>query len=287
MNVIRQICIMGIMSVGFTVIVASGSIDLSVGYMLGLTGVVGAQLSLIPGMPLIAALMLTVLFGAFLGFCNAFLFIKFKLPPFIVTLSTAQVFRGLTLLLCDGTPVSGLSKQSIFIGQGYILGIPVPILIMIAMTILIAVFLNYTRIGRHTVAMGGNPEAARVSGVNVTRIRYYVYILMGACVAVAAIIMNGRVASAQPTAGAGMEMDAIAAVVIGGTPLSGGYGNVVGSVFGCLIVGIINNGLNILKVNPYWQMIAKGALIIIAILLDVQTSKLLMRKKKAIFKESR
>ena len=154
------------------------------------------------------------------------------------------------------------------------------VLEVVIVAVVMAVFLRSTYLGRHAIAMGGNEEAARVSGVHVKRMRYIVYIIMGACVAIAAIIMDGRVASAQPTAGAGMEMDAIAAVVIGGTPLSGGYGNVLGSVFGCLIVGLINNGLNILNVSSYWQWIAKGALIIIAIMLDVQTSSLIKATKK-------
>ncbi|MBU9735263.1 ABC transporter permease [Diplocloster agilis] len=280
LNMVRQVCVMSVMSVGFTLILASGSIDLSVGYMLGLVGVFCALISKIAGLPVILVLLFSILFGMFLGFCNAFLFLTFKMPPFIVTLSTAQIFRGVTHLLCDGTPVSGLPDAIIAIGQDYFLGIPVQIYIMVIVAVVMAVFLRSTYLGRHAIAMGGNEEAARVSGVHVKRMRYIVYIIMGACVAIAAIIMDGRVASAQPTAGAGMEMDAIAAVVIGGTPLSGGYGNVLGSVFGCLIVGLINNGLNILNVSSYWQWIAKGALIIIAIMLDVQTSSLIKATKK-------
>lgn len=280
LNMVRQVCVMSVMSVGFTLIMASGSIDLSVGYMLGLVGVFCALVSKINGMPVAGALILSILFGMFLGFCNAFLFLTFKMPPFIVTLSTAQIFRGITHLLCDGTPVSGLPDAIIALGQNYFLGIPVQVYIMVIVAVVMTVFMRSTYLGRHAIAMGGNEEAARVSGVHVKRMRYLVYIIMGACVAIAAIIMDGRVASAQPTAGAGMEMDAIAAVVIGGTPLSGGYGNVLGSVFGCLIVGLINNGLNILNVSSYWQWIAKGTLIIVAIMLDVQTSSLLRIKKK-------
>lgn len=275
LNVIRQNSIMAIMSIGFTAILASGFFDMSIGYMLGTLGILNALLAKIEGMPLVLAILLTLLLGTLFGFINSFLIDRFVLPPFIVTLSTGQIFRGATYLMCDGTPISGLPSGMITLGQGFIMGIPIPIYVMVAVAALMAVMMNSTCTGRHIIAVGGNREASRVSGINVLSVQHVVYMLMGVCVAVAAVLMNGRTASAQPTAGIGMEMDAIAAVVIGGTPLSGGYGNVIGSVFGCLIVGLINNGLNLLNVSSYWQWISKGLVILFAMILDMQTTKIL------------
>ena len=280
LNVVRQNCIMAVMAIGFTAVLASGFFNLSIGYMLGTVGVIGAILMKMEGLPFPFALLLTLVIGGAFGFINSLLIRRFDLPPFIVTLSTGQIFRGMTYLLSDGTPISGLPSQLITIGQGYFLGIPIPIYMMLAVGIILSVIMGWTSVGRHIIAVGGNREASRVSGINVVKVQHVVYTIMGICVSIAAILMNGRTASAQPTAGVGMEMDAIAAVVIGGTPLSGGYGNVFGSVFGCLIVGLINNGLNLLNVNSYWQWIVKGVVILLAMILDGQTTRLLNKLGK-------
>jgi ribose/xylose/arabinose/galactoside ABC-type transport system permease subunit len=182
--------------------------------------------------------------------------------------------------LSNTSPVTGLPPAFKAIGQGYIGPIPTPICIVTAATALIFFIINRTAFGRYAIAAGGNREAARTSGINTNLITVLIYMLMGLCTAGAAIIMTGRAASAQPSAGQGMEMDAIAAVVIGGTPLSGGKGKVLGTVFGCLIVGVINNFLNLSRVDSNWQQIAKGALILVAVLLDVVTENYFQRKLK-------
>ena len=191
-----------------------------------------------------------------------------------------QIYRGVTLLICNGAPVNGLSDSFLFIGQGYMGSVPIPVIIMLVIAVGMALFMSRTVLGRHIILMGGNAEAARISGVNTKWVQNAAYMITGLCVAIAAVIMDGRVGSGQPTAGTGMEMDAIAAVVIGGTPLHGGSGNVIGSIMGALIVGVINNGLNLVKVNTYWQMAAKGILILVAIILDEGTNSF-MRKKQA------
>lgn len=279
-NVIRQVAIGGIVSLGFTVIMASGCMDLSVGNMLSMIGVIIALLAKIEGMPLIVACLIGIAVGIICGCINATVSTVFNLAPFIVTLAMSQVYNGAAHLISNGKPVSNLPESLVTVGQGYVGIIPIPVIILFAATFVLYLFLAHTRIGRHILAIGGNSAAARVSGVNVNRTKLIAYVIMGACVALAAIIMDGRAASAQVAAGAGMEMDAIAAVVIGGTPLHGGYGNMVGTLIGCLIVGVINNGLNLLHVSSYWQMVGKGVIILFAIILDSQSTKIMERHNK-------
>jgi ribose/xylose/arabinose/galactoside ABC-type transport system permease subunit len=274
LNIVRQISTIGIIGVGFTIILASGGIDLSVGSMLAVIGVVAAMASKIEGMPTVFSVMIALLLGILCGALNAALINNFNIPSFIVTLSTMSIFRGLTYVITDMTPVVDIPKPLIFIGQGYIGPIPFPIIILTIFAILGHILLNRTTLGRHAIAIGANAEAARACGISISLTRYGVYIAMGIFTGAAALIMNGRAASAQVGAGQGMELDAVAAVVIGGTPLSGGIGNIPGTVIGCLIVGTINNILNLANVNSNWQLIVKGALIISAIILDVQSDKI-------------
>jgi ribose/xylose/arabinose/galactoside ABC-type transport system permease subunit len=280
LNVVRQVAISGVMSLGFTIIMASGCMDLSVGNMLSMIGVIVAILAKIDGMPLAVACLAGIVVGVVCGVINATISTVFNLAPFIVTLAMGNVFEGATYLIAGGKPISGLPDTLIHIGQGYILGIPIPVLILFAVAIIMWLFLSQTKTGRHILAIGGNVNAARVCGVNVSRTKLIAYICMGISVALGAIIMDGRVASAQVAAGKGMEMDALAAVVIGGTPLGGGYGNMIGTLIGCLIVGVMNNGLNLLHVSSYWQMVAKGAIILFAIILDSISSRVANRRMK-------
>ena len=280
-NVVRQICASAVIGIGFTLIIASGNLDLSVGTMLGLLGVIMAILNR-DGMPLPLVLLIGVCFGALFGFLNGVVGVKFKLPLFIVTLATGQVFKGACYLISNTSPISGLSKTFKAIGQGYFLHVPIPIYIMVVVAVIMYVVLNRTSFGRYAIATGGNREAARTSGINVEKITVLVYVLMGVCTAIAAMIMTGRAASAQPIAGQGMEMDAIAAVVIGGTPLNGGTGKVVGTLLGCLIVGVISNALNLAGIDSNWQLIAKGLLIVFAVLVDVISANYFTNKLKRI-----
>lgn len=279
MNVIRQVCASAILGIGFTLVIASGNLDLSVGYMLGMIGVVMGLLSR-ANVPFALVLLAGLATGALCGFINGFIGVKFSLPLFIVTLATGQVYRGACQLLSNTSPVNGLQNQFKVLGQGYLLGIPIPIYIMVVVGVVLYTVLNKTRFGRHAIATGGNREAARTSGINTASVTIRIYMIMGVCAAIAAMVMTGRAFSAQPAAGQGMEMDAIAAVVIGGTSLSGGSGRIGGTVVGCLIVGVINNMLNLAGVDSNWQLVAKGLLILTAVLLDVASSRYFSKKLK-------
>lgn len=269
-SVMRQIAVSGIVGAGFTAVMAGGGIDLSVGNMVSLMGVIYALLTL--RLPLSAALLLTVVCGVLCGSFNGVISEKLKLPAFIVTLATAQIFKGGAYLLTDGKVVSGLSDGVRFFGQGLLFGIiPVSMVLMLLIAGLMAMLLYKMKLGRHIIAAGGNVEAAEVSGINVSRTKIMIYVLSGICAAMGAIVLTGRVAIAACAAGEGMEMDIVAAVVIGGTPMSGGKAKVGGTIFGCLVMGIISNLLNLLGISSFWQWVAKGIIIILAIFLDAQT----------------
>jgi len=275
-SVTRQIVSFTMLGIGFTVVLASGVVDLSVGHMLSFVGVAYALMS--KQLPLPIAIVLALGLGALCGLFNGMISEKLRLVPFIVTLAMAQVYRGFASLLSDGQSVSGLSAEVKFIGQGLIFGIPLPFIITIILTIFVAVLMYRTRFGCYVIATGGNPEAASVSGINISRVKITSFVIMGAFAAVGAIILTGRVSMAQPTAGAGMEMDAIAAVVIGGTPMSGGKARVAGTVFGCFVIGVMNNLLNLMGVSSFWQWVAKGLIIVLAIILDAQTERIFNKR---------
>lgn len=284
LNILRQVCVSTLLSVGFTVVLSSGQIDLSVGNMLGLCGMVMAKLVKEAKLPLPVALLLTLILAMLCGALNASLITIFRVVPFIVTLATQSIFKGATYLISNLVPVAGLPGDMLFLGQGYILGIPVPVYIMLAVVLMAWIMINRTKFGRYILAMGGNAEAARVSGINVDKMRFGVYMCCGLCTGIASVIMTARTASAQVAAGQGMEMDAIAAVVIGGTSMSGGNANVWGTLFGCLVVGIVNNGMNLLGVNANWQIIAKGVLILIAVVIDtlsIRAQNVMLNKRAA------
>ena len=266
-NVLRQVCVTSIVAVGFTMVIGSGHIDLSVGSMLGLLGMVMGML-MRAGFSTGIAILGGVLIGVVCSSVNASFITFFSLPPFIVTLATQQVFRGITYLLTNRASIMGLPEDFLFLGQGYIGKIPMPIYILAGVILIMFFVVKYTVFGRYAVAMGGNQEAVRISGVNIAKIRFGVYITVGICVGIAAAVMTARVGAAQVSAGQDLEMDSIAAVVIGGTAMSGGSCKIIGTLFGCILVGVINNALNLLGVNASWQIIAKGAIILISILLD-------------------
>lgn len=267
-NVVRQVAVSSVVGVGFTMVVASGNLDLSVGRMLGLVGVLTAMLSKIPGMPMFVVALAAIFLGGLCGFINGFIGTTFRIPMFITTVAMSGMFQGLCYIISHSATIVQIPESYSFLGQGYLGPIPVPILIMLLMVLIVAVILYRMRLGRYTLAIGGNKEAARVAGVNVNATTIKVYVLMGVCVGVGALIMTGRASAAQPDAGAGMELDTIAAVVIGGTRIGGGIGNVGGTIVGCLMVGVIINGLNLIGVDVNWQMVAKAALIIVSVVLD-------------------
>lgn len=266
-NVFTQVSVNAIIAVGMTFVILTGGIDLSVGSILAFAGAVAAMVMKTTGnvfLALGAALVIGILIGAFNGVVIA----KGKLQAFIATLATMTIFRGITYVFTNGIPISGLDDSFMAIGNARILEIPYPVIIMIAIFLIALYLLAETRFGRYIFAIGGNEDSARLSGINTTRIKTMVYILSGMTAAISGIIVTSRIGSAGATAGTGYELDAIAAVVIGGTSLSGGEGSVTGTIIGALIIGVLNNGLNLMNVNPFYQAIIKGAVILIAVLFD-------------------
>lgn len=270
-NVLRQVSINAIIALAFTLVLAIAEIELSVGAIVGLSGMVMAAL-VQQGLPIPIVLIVGIVVCVLLELVNAFLITIFKLPSFIVTLATTNVFRGIIYVSTKMVAIYGLDSKFLFFGQGYVGVIPVPIIIMLVVFLVVLYISKKTTFGRYTIALGGNREAARACGINTSRVRYGVFALMGVCAGIASVIITGRAASAQVDAGSGMEMDAIAAAVIGGTSMNGGNANVIGTLAGCLIVGVVNNGLNLLSVDSNWQVIVKGLLILFAVVLDSVTS---------------
>lgn len=279
MNVLRQVCVNAIVASAFVIVISTGGIDLSVGSIVGLVGVIVAM-SLEAGLPIPVVFVIGIIFGALLGAVNAVFITQFNLLPFVVTLSTQMIYRGVIYLLTDMSPITGLPEAFLPIGQGYVGIIPIPVFIMVAMAIIMWFVVNRTKFGRYALAIGGNATAARVSGVDVKKYLSGCYILCGAFCALAGLVLTARTASAQTTAGVNMEMDIIAGCVIGGTPMTGGICNVYGSLLGCLLVGLVSNGLNLLGVNANWQTVMKGLLILIAVLIDKISTSLYEAKRK-------
>ncbi|MDE0582597.1 ribose ABC transporter permease [Planococcus sp. A6] len=269
LNVLRQVSINALIAFGMTFVILTGGIDLSVGSILALTGAVTAGM-MASGIDPILAMLLGLFLGAVLGAINGVIIAKGKVAPFIATLATMTIYRGLTLVYTEGRPISGLGDSMSFqmLGKGYFLGIPVPVVTMLVSFGILYFILKKTTFGRRVYAVGGNEEASVLSGINADRIKIYVYSLVGALAALASLILTSRLNSAQPTAGQMFELDAIAAVVLGGTSLTGGRGWIVGTLIGALIIGVLNNGLNLIGVSSFFQQVVKGAVILLAVLLD-------------------
>lgn len=269
LNVLRQVSINALIAFGMTFIILTGGIDLSVGSTLALTGAVTAGL-MAGGTDPILAMLIGLILGAILGAINGIIITKGKVAPFIATLATMTIYRGLTLVYTEGKPISGLGDSAAFkmLGKGYFLGIPVPVLTMAITFAVLYFLLKKTTFGRRVYAVGGNEEASRLSGISVDRVKIYVYALTGMLAALSSLILTSRLNSAQPTAGSMFELDAIAAVVLGGTSLTGGRGWIVGTLIGAMIIGVLNNGLNLIGVSSFFQQVVKGAVILVAVLLD-------------------
>ncbi|MDF1522979.1 MAG: ribose ABC transporter permease [Trueperaceae bacterium] len=266
-NVLRQISINAIIAAGMTVVIIGRGIDLSVGSLLALTGVVGAALA-VGGLPAGIAIAAALGLGLAMGVFNGAFVAYAGIAPFIVTLAGLTIFRGMALAFTDGRPISGLPPIFMTIGYGSFLGLPVPVWIMLGFLLLTHVILRYTALGRSIYAIGGNEEAARLSGIPVRRVLLFTFAYSGLAAALASVVLNGRLNSAQPSAGVMFELDAIAAVVVGGTSLFGGRGGVFGTLVGALIIGVINNGMNLLNVPSFYQQIVKGGVILGALLIE-------------------
>jgi ribose transport system permease protein len=268
LTILLQISVVGILAVGQTIVMITAGIDLSVGGVLGLSGVVTTQLIARAGVPIPIAMGTGLLVGLLCGLVNGLLVTRVKMPPFIATLGTMSVTRGLALVLTGGVAVYDLPEAFGWLGNGAVIGIPVPILVLAVVTAGMAVVLRKTPLGRHAYAIGSNLEAARMSGVAVSKQLVKVYAISGGLAGLAGIILASRIVTGQPTAGLTYELDAIAACVIGGTSLFGGIGTAVGSLTGAGLMGLIRNGSNLLNVSAFWQQIVIGVIIWIAVAWD-------------------
>lgn len=269
LNLLRQVSVNALIAFGMTFVIITGGIDLSVGSTLALSGALTAGI-LAAGVPPVVAIFAGLLIGAALGLLNGIVITKGKVAPFIATLATMTIFRGLTLVYTEGNPITGFSDDFtfLFFGRGYLFGIPFPVVLMAIAFGILFVLLHKMTFGRKTFAIGGNENASYIAGIKSDRVKYTVYAISGMMSALAGLILTSRLNSAQPTAGTAYELDAIAAVVIGGTSLAGGKGRIVGTLIGALIIGTLNNGLNLLGVSSFYQQVVRGIVIIIAVLLD-------------------
>lgn len=272
LNIARQVSINAIIAVGMTCAILSGGIDLAVGAVMALSGTLMAGL-MVAGVPPAAAIAIGLCVGALFGVFNGFFIAYADMPPIIVTLATMGIARGLALIYTGGYPIDGLPESFAFFGRGSVLGIQTPVLIMLLVFLLAYLLLNQTPIGRYIYAIGGNEEATRLSGVRVSRYKLMVYALSGLTAALAGLVLSSRLMSGQPNSGVSFELDAIAAVVMGGTSISGGRGSIIGTLIGAVMLGVLNNGLNMMGVSPYVQNIIKGLIILFAIYISRERRK--------------
>uniref|UniRef100_A0A7C3SML0 ABC transporter permease n=1 Tax=Dictyoglomus turgidum TaxID=513050 RepID=A0A7C3SML0_9BACT len=268
----RQVAIYGLLAIGETLIIIGGGIDLSVGSLVALTGVLVA-LFMKNGIDMYISILLVLLMSSIIGLWHGFFVTKLNVPPFIITLGTLTAARGLASVITKGWPIIGLPEKFFFIGQGEILGIPFPLIILIVFTLLSFFITKYTVLGRNLYAIGGNIEAARLSGIDVDKIRIYTYIFGSFLAGVTGIIIASRLSQGQAGVGGGYELSAIAAAVIGGTSLSGGEGTILGTIIGATIMSVIYNGLILLEISSYWHDVVMGLVIVTAVTLDIWRKK--------------
>ena len=249
-------------------VIILGGIELSVGSVIALSGCVAAGAVVYFHLPIVVGFILAILVGALVGVFNGFVICKTDIPPFIVTLASMNIAKGIALVITGGAPIRCMEPLFKWPGAGYIGPFPVPAVLMIIIFIIAVFMVNRTQLGRHIYAVGGNAQAAKFSGINVEKVKFIVYTYTGIMAGIAGVIIASRLYSGQPTAGDGAEMDAIAAVVVGGTSMSGGSGTLGGTLIGVLIIGILNNGLNLMGVDSNWQYIVKGLVILLAVYVD-------------------
>lgn len=266
-SVVRQTAVINIMALGMTLVIVSGGIDLSVGAILAFSGVAGTM-AMTGGQPIWVGIIVGLLCGTGWGLVNGVLTTAMRIPPFIVTLGTLGIARGVTLILAEGLPITGLPQELAFLGEGAIFGVPFVLVVLLLTAALVHVVLDKTKLGRYTYAIGSNEQAAVYAGIPVGRYTVAVYAISGALCGLASMIEASRLMTGQPTAGQGYELQVIAAVVIGGGSLTGGEGSVVGTLIGAFIMGLLANGSDLLGINPYLQQAIIGAIIILAVALD-------------------
>lgn len=279
-NVGRQISLNAILALGMTLVIISGGIDLSVGGFCALGCCVCAKILNSTGSSLLA-IAVVLLIGLAVGAFNGFVVSKTGIAPFIVTLSTVSIIRGITLVMTNASPMPISNAAFKFIGQGTLLGIPFPIYITLILAIITAFVMNKTVFGRYVYAIGGNERSAVVAGIQVKKVKISVYMVSGFLAAFTAIIYTSRLSSGVPSLGDGFEMDAITAAVIGGASLAGGQGHIWGTMIGAVIIGILNNALNLLNINSYFQDIVKGVVVLLAVLFDFFIQSRIVSKDRA------
>ena len=274
-NILRQNASNLFLATGMTMVIILGGIDLSVGSVIALSGVVAAGCVVNFGLPEAVGFIAAIAVGAAVGLFNGFIICKTDIPPFIVTLASMNITKGIALVLTGGAPIRCMTDAFKFPGAGYVGPGPTPVILMFIIFILAALMINKTQLGRHIYAVGGNVQAAKFSGISVQKVKFIVYAYTGVMAGIAGVVIASRLYSGQPTAGDGAEMDAIASVVVGGTSMSGGSGRIGGTLIGVLIIGVLNNGLNLMGVDSNFQYIVKGLVILLAVYVDF------LRNKKA------
>ena len=273
LNVLRQVSTNANLAIGMTLAIIICGIDLSVGSILALSGTVTAGLITNNNMPVMAAVAIGLILGTILGFINGYIIAKTGIPPFIVTLAMYNIARGAAYVYTNGMPIRTMNEGFNAIGNGYLGPIPLPVIYTLVFLVIMSVVMNKSKFGRYVYALGGNKEAAMFSGINTRKITVAVYTLIGFLSGFSGIVLCARMYSGQPTVGVGFELDAIAAVVLGGTSMMGGIGKVGGTMLGVLVIGVLNNGLNLLNINSFWQLVAKGLVILLAVYVDILKKK--------------
>lgn len=280
-NILRQVAVLSILSVGMTYVIISGGMDLTVGSMLGLTGVICAKLLAGAGMNPVLAILITLALATAFGTITGFLIVSLKVPAIVITLGMMTVARGLAFIISGGLPIYDIPEGVVYLGQGYIGIIPLPVIVMLVIILAANFVLNHSYIGRYIYAIGGNEEAARLAGVAVDKVKVGLYAVSGFLAGIAGVILMARVSSGAPASGTGMEMDVVTAVVIGGVSINGGKGKISGAFIGALIIGVLGNGLTIMNIGEYYQQVVKGVVLILAVAFDTFSNTDRVKKVKA------
>lgn len=282
LNIAKQVSIFGIASVGMTYVILLGGIDLSTGSLISFVNIVAAYFMVNMGLNPWLAIIGSLVISTVIGFINGLIIAEIKMPPLIVTFASQTIFGGLAYILCNGRPISRFNAVFLQIGQGYVGPIPIPILIMVVCFAIGAFILTKTYFGRYFYAVGGNEEAAELSGINVKKIKYLVYALSGLFAGIAGIVMLSRANTGQPNAGLGYEFDVITCVVLGGVSVNGGSGKISNVIAGVLIIGVLSNGMILMNISSYMQMVIKGIILLLAVGSDCIQQAGLLKAKKAV-----
>ena len=277
LNVLRQVAVIGILTAGMTYVIISGGMDLTVGACL--SGVALAQL-ISAGVPVPAAVILTIVLMTVIGIVTGALIVGLNVSAIVITLGMMTVVRGLAYIFSGGLPVYDIPDLIVFLGQGYVAGIPVPVIIMVIIVVIAGLILKYSYFGRYVYAIGGNVEAAKLAGVSVNKITISLYGISAFLASIAGIVLTGRISSGAPASGTGTEMDVVTAVVIGGISVNGGKGSMLGAFLGAVIIGVLSNGLTIMNIGEYYLQVVKGLVLILAVAFDVLANKEKVKKVK-------